>query len=120
MSPKPSLPCAADVVLERALEAETGGNTRFTAGAIRWNNHAQEFGAWWLWPSFAFQSYPGGAVHIWAWTPIDVGNTHIAVDWFFPSADLKDWERELVRHDATTTFAEDIPLVESAQNGLAS
>ena len=82
--------------------------------------HASEFGAWWLWPNFAFQSYPGGAVHTWKWIPIDAGNTYVVVDWFFPSVDLRAWERELIRHHAATTFAEDIPLVESVQQGLAS
>ena len=81
---------------------------------------AERFGAWWLWPNFAFQSYPGGAVHVWKWTPIDVGCTQVTVDWYFPTADLKDWERDLIRHHAETTFAEDIPIVERVQQGLAS
>ena len=82
--------------------------------------HANEFGAWYLWPNFAFQSYPGGAVHVWKWTPIDEETTHVAVDWYFPSAELKDWETDMINHHATTTFAEDIPIVESVQQGLSS
>ena len=26
-----------------------------------------EFLAWWLWPNFSFQNYPGGRVHVWQW-----------------------------------------------------
>ncbi len=82
--------------------------------------YAAEFGAWYLWPNFAFQSYPGGAVHVWKWTPLETGKTHVAVDWYFPDSDLRDWQRDLIRHHAATTFAEDIPLVESVQQGLGS
>ena len=82
--------------------------------------HSKEFGAWYLWPNFAFQSYPGGAVHVWKWTPIDPGTTHVAVDWYFPETKLKDWEQDMIRHHAETTFAEDIPIVESVQKGLSS
>ena len=81
---------------------------------------AGEFGAWWLWPNFAFQSYPGGAVHTWKWTPIDISTTHVVVDWFLPSAEPADWERDLIDHHARTTFAEDIPIVESVQRGISS
>lgn len=82
--------------------------------------HANEFGAWWLWPNFAFQSYPGGAVHVWKWTAVDPETTHVAVDWYFPSADLEGWQRDLIDHHAATTFAEDLPIVEDVQQGLAS
>lgn len=84
------------------------------------NVHASEFGAWWMWPNFAFQCYPGGAAHVWKWTPSAVGKTHIATDWFMPSTELKDWQRTLIDHHASTTFAEDIPLVEAVQQGVAS
>lgn len=79
-----------------------------------------EFVAWWLWPNFSFQSYPGGRVHFWKWTPIDVGHTHLTVDWFFPSHDMAEWESEMIHHHAATTFVEDQALIESVQLGLAS
>ena len=80
----------------------------------------QEFVAWWLWPSFAFQSYPGGRVHCWKWTPLDVAHTHVSVDWFMSSEDLAKWERDLIEHHARTTFAEDLPVIASVQHGLSS
>ena len=82
--------------------------------------HASEFGAWWMWPNFAFQTYPGNAVHVWKWTPLSVDRTHVTVDWFMPTVELEPWQRELIAHHAATTFAEDIPLVESVQQGVAS
>lgn len=79
-----------------------------------------EFVAWWLWPNFSFQSYPGGRVHFWKWTPLDVDRTHLTVDWYFPSRDTDDWERELIRHHAATTFAEDMAVIDSVQQGMGS
>ena len=82
--------------------------------------NASDFVSWWLWPNFAFQSYPGGRAHVWRWTPLAVDRTHLAVDWYFPSADMADWENELIRHHAATTFSEDQDIVASVQLGLAS
>lgn len=90
------------------------------AKAYDFEDKGSGFGAWWLWPNFAFQSYPGGAVHVWRWTPLDVDRTHVAVDWYFPSTELAGWETTLIEHHASTTFAEDIPLVEAVQAELSS
>ena len=80
----------------------------------------QVFVAWWLWPNFAFQSYPGGRVHCWKWAPLDVAHTQVTVDWFMPSENLATWERDLIEHHARTTFAEDLPVIASVQHGLSS
>jgi len=84
------------------------------------DQNATDFVAWWLWPNFSFQSYPGGRVHCWNWKPIDVDHTHLTVDWYFPSKDMADWERELIRHHAATTFAEDMSVMAQVQKGLGS
>ena len=84
------------------------------------DSNATDFVAWWLWPNFAFQSYPGGRVHCWKWTPLGVDRTHLTVDWFFPSPELADWERELIRHHAATTFSEDSVVMAQVQQGLGS
>ena len=39
--------------------AYTGNDQAYTFDA----EASDEFVAWWLWPNFAFQSYPGGRVH---------------------------------------------------------
>ena len=81
---------------------------------------ATDFVAWWLWPNFAFQSYPGGRAHVWKWTPVDAGHTQLTVDWYFPSRDMADWEQELIRHHVATTFREDQDIIASVQLGLGS
>ena len=47
-------------------------------------------------------------------------HTHLAVDWYFPSAEMADWEAELIHHHAQTTFREDQEIVASVQRGLNS
>ena len=79
-----------------------------------------EFAAWWLWPNFAFQNYPGGRMHVWQWRPVDVDRTHLTVDWYFPSREMSAWERRLIEHHASTTFAEDMAVIDSVQQGLGS
>ncbi len=81
---------------------------------------ATDFVAWWLWPNFSFQSYPGGRMHCWKWTPLAVDRTHLTVDWYFPSPELAAWEREMIRHHAATTFSEDSSVMALVQQGLSS
>ena len=79
-----------------------------------------EFVAWWMWPNFSFQSYPGGRVQCLEWTPIDASQTRLTVDWYFPSKNMAGWEREMIDHHARTTFAEDLAVINSVQQGLGS
>ena len=80
----------------------------------------EKFIALWMWPNFAFQNYPGGAVHVWKWQPVDVNSTHVTVDWFFRSSELRDWEKQLIDHHAANTFAEDLPIIEKVHKGQTS
>ena len=102
---------------QKHLSGSKSGDDR----AYRFDDEStSDFVSWWLWPNFAFQSYPGGRAHVWKWTPVDVGHCHLAVDWYFPSTEMADWERELIRHHAETTFTEDRDIVASVQRGLNS
>ena len=89
--------------------------------AFEFDEAAQaEFVAWWLWPNFSFQSYPGGRVHVWQWTAVDAENTHLTVDWFFPSKQLASWEKLLIEHHAANTFQEDQAVINSVHLGMKS
>lgn len=79
-----------------------------------------EFVAWWQWPNFSFQNYPGGRVQLWNWVALGVDRTHLTVDWYFPSKDMAEWERKLIEHHASTTFVEDLAIMNSVQEGLGS
>ena len=78
------------------------------------------FYAWRLWPLMALQSYPGGIGMTFRWIPLGVDRTKVEVDWWLPKPEPSAVEAELIETHAATTFAEDIPLVESVQRGLAS
>ncbi len=78
------------------------------------------FLTWWFWPLFAVQVYPGGIVNTYRWRPVDVGTTEVEVDWWLPHPEPTEVEAEIIHQHRTTTFAEDGPIVDSVQRGLAS
>ncbi len=78
------------------------------------------FLTWWFWPLFAVQVYPGGIVNTYRWRPVVVDQTKIEVDWWLPAAEPNPVEAEIIHQHRTTTFAEDAPIVDSVQRGLAS
>ncbi|MDH3667995.1 MAG: aromatic ring-hydroxylating dioxygenase subunit alpha [Paracoccaceae bacterium] len=78
------------------------------------------FQGWRVWPLMALQSYPGGIAMTFRWIPLSINETKVEVDWWLPAAEPTPEEAELIRAHAETTFAEDIPLVESVQAGLES
>jgi phenylpropionate dioxygenase-like ring-hydroxylating dioxygenase large terminal subunit len=80
----------------------------------------ETFAAWYIWPAAAVQVYPGGAVNTFRWRPLSPGRTRVVHDWFFPETPASEDHMALVRQHRETTFAEDVPLVESVQRGLAS
>ena len=96
------------------------GDRKAYAFDVNRTEAANEFRVWWMWPNFATQSYPGGVLHFWKWTPIDVTTTHVRVDWYFPSVDLEPWQRELIENHAETTWAEDPPIIEGIQRSMKS
>lgn len=77
------------------------------------------FLTWWFWPLFAVQVYPGGVYNTYRWIPLDEGRTKIEVDWWL-AGEARDFEREIIHQHASTTFAEDAPIVDSVQRGLRS
>ena len=82
--------------------------------------HADTFYSWYIWPAVAFQVYPGGGVNAFVWQPLSATRTRVVHDWYFPDVPATAAQKELVRQHRETTFAEDFPLVESVQRGLAS
>ena len=87
--------------------------------SVRDAQQAAEFAVWWLWPNFAVQSHLGNMINVRQWVPMDVGHTHVFVDWFLPHAPSPHDEQIFAEH-AAGVFAEDIPLVEMVQAGLGS
>ena len=81
---------------------------------------ASRYASFYLWPTFSVQIYPGGVVNSYHWFPLDVENTVVHRSWFFDSAEPTPEQWEIIEMDRTTTFAEDLTIIDSVQRGLNS
>lgn len=75
---------------------------------------------WYLWPAFAFQVYPGGALNTYLWRPEGVEKVVVHRGWYTGSGLPEETVRKLAQQDLDTTVAEDLGLVNSVQRGLRS
>lgn len=81
---------------------------------------ATKYASFYLWPTFSIQIYPGGVVNSYHWFPIDVENTIVHRSWFFDTAEATPEQWEIIELDRTTTFAEDLTIIDSVQRGMKS
>ncbi len=84
------------------------------------NEHALDYSSWFLWPTFSFQVYPGNVLNTYLWRVIDVTETRVYRGWYTVDGASSSTVSALAEQDLTTTVAEDIRLVNSVQQGLAS
>lgn len=82
--------------------------------------NATKYRSFYLWPTFSVQVYPGGVVNTYHWFPLDVANTVVHRSWFFDSAEPTPDQWQIIEMDRTTTFAEDLSIIDSVQRGLNS
>ncbi len=80
--------------------------------------NATKYASFFLWPTFSVQIYPGGVVNTYHWFPIDVENTVVHRSWFFDSAEPTPEQAAIIELDRTTTFAEDLTIIDSVQRGM--
>ncbi len=66
------------------------------------------------------QIYPGGVVNTYHWFPLDVNNTVVHRSWFFEGSEPTPEQWEIIELDRTTTFAEDLSIIDSVQRGMRS
>jgi phenylpropionate dioxygenase-like ring-hydroxylating dioxygenase large terminal subunit len=84
------------------------------------SEHATHYSSWFLWPTFSFQVYPGRILNTYLWRPLNVSETLVYRGWYNIDGALSEAVSRLAAQDLTTTVAEDIRLVNSVQQGLAS
>lgn len=84
------------------------------------DENATKYGSFYLWPTFSVQIYPGRVVNTYHWFPLDVSNTVVHRSWFFDGAEATPEQWEIIEMDRTTTFAEDLSIIDSVQRGLNS
>lgn len=82
--------------------------------------HAAEYSAFYLWPLFSFQVYPGPVLNTFCWRPEAVDRTPFFRQWFSLDGQDSETVRVVADEDARTTVAEDLELVRSVQKGLGS
>lgn len=82
--------------------------------------NATKYASFFLWPTFSIQIYPGGVVNTYHWFPVDVENTVVHRSWFFGSPEPTPEQWEIIELDRTTTFAEDLTIIDSVQRGMKS
>lgn len=73
-----------------------------------------------LWPTMSIQVYPGRVVNTYWWRAEAIDETRVYRGWFSPGGAADKVTMEIAEIDKKTTFAEDLPVVESVQRGLMS
>lgn len=84
------------------------------------NEHATDYSSWFLWPTFSFQVYPGNVLNTYLWRAAGVKDTVVYRGWYATADEAPETVAALAEQDLTTTVAEDVRLVNSVQQGLAS
>lgn len=84
------------------------------------NEHAGDYGSWYLWPTISFQVYPGNVLNTYHWQPTGVDTVTARRGWHTIEGECLDHIAQLAQQDLDTTVTEDIRLVNSVQSGLAS
>ncbi len=79
-----------------------------------------QYSSWYLWPNFGLQVYPGNIVNTYRWHTDQVKGTTVYREWWLPNGEISDDHANLIELDRTTTFDEDLALINSVQRGLNS
>ena len=79
-----------------------------------------EQASWTLLPNLGIQIVHGGYIMTSQWQPIDADHSLFIEDWYLPTAQPTDHQRELFRFRAEHTQPEDLAVCEGMQRGLHS
>ena len=79
-----------------------------------------EQASWTLLPNLGVQIVSGGYIMTSQWQPIDADHCQFIEDWYLPSDEPTDHQRELFRFRAENTQPEDLAVCEGVQRGLHS
>ncbi|POA52555.1 MULTISPECIES: aromatic ring-hydroxylating oxygenase subunit alpha [unclassified Pseudomonas] len=99
------------------VSQDSGAQQGYTMNEDAPNTH--QFGAWYLWPNFCLEVYPGGYMNVLHHLPVAVDRTVQVVEWFCNQARPSAQEQEIIDFVAVIR-EEDVPLCASVQQGLNS
>ena len=83
-------------------------------------NGIDEQASWTLLPNLGIQIVHGGYLMTSQWRPIDADHCEFVENWYLPTAEPTDHQRELFRFRAEYTQPEDLAVCEGVQRGLHS
>ena len=97
-------------------------SARAAAGRGAWTPGADSaYSAFFLWPAFSLQIYPGGIVNTYHWRPLSPTNTRVFRRWYSrPGGEDDQRLKKIADLDRETTFAEDLRIVAQVQRGVES
>jgi len=101
-------------------EGRAGGIHVAVLGGMEGGEHATDYSSWFLWPTFSFQVYPGNVLNTYLWRAVKVAGTRVYRGWYNVDGARSEVVARLAQQDLSTTVTEDIRLVNSVQQGLAS
>ncbi len=96
---------------ESVIDAATVGDEAVGTG---------EQASWTLLPNLGIQIVHGGYLMTSRWRPIDADRCEFIEDWYLPSAEPTDRQRELFAFRSDYTQPEDVEVCEGVQRGLHS
>lgn len=96
---------------DQVVQAATQGSERAANG---------EQASWTLFPNLGIQIVHGGYMMTSLWKPIDADHCMFIEDWYLPTAEPTDHQKELFRFRAEHTQPEDLAVCEGVQRGLHS
>ena len=83
-------------------------------------NGIDEQASWTLLPNLGIQIVHGGYLMTAQWRPIDADHCEFVENWYLPTEEPTDHQRELFRFRAEYTQPEDLAVCEGVQRGLHS
>ena len=90
------------------------------AGEGSYERKSDDYHVIFFWPTMAIQIYPGRVVNTYWWRPASVGETRVYRGWLTVGGEKDPETLKIAEIDRDTTFAEDLPLINSVQRGLKS
>ena len=94
---------------------------QFAKGEHAWYEAENEaYNSFFLWPGCSIQIYPGGLVNTYHWRPIAPTQSIVYRSWFATQPKIDETLQKVIDLDRTSTFIEDIELLNNVQRGLGS
>jgi len=83
-----------------------------------YDTQGSDYNSFYFWPGASIQIYPGGMINTYHWRPQEANLSRVYRSWFSKDGTISSDLQKVIDLDKTTTFAEDIDLLNNVQRGL--